>query len=113
MLGPGIQNNANLSNNGMPGNMQAGNNMNVPTNNNGGASGGGLGGGPNVMPGTMPGAMPGMQQHPSMQHVGGMADSYSMSQSQTINFTHQSLRRAGGTGKYFCSILFTVCWMVL
>lgn len=101
LLGSGIPNNGNLPNNGMAGNMSSSNNMNVPTSNNGNASGGGIGG-PNGMPNSMPGSMPGMQQqHPSMQHVGGgMTDSYSLSQTQTINFTHQSLRRAGGTGKY-------------
>nr|CAH7766266.1 unnamed protein product [Callosobruchus chinensis] len=51
-------------------------------------------GGPNGMMGGIGG------MHPGMQHLGGMAhnDSYSLSQTQTINFTQQSLRRAGGPG---------------
>lgn len=94
LLGSGLPSNGNLPNNGMSGSIPGGNNIGVPTSNNSNASSGGIGG-----PNGMPGSMPGMQQHPGMQHVGGMTDSYSMSQTQTINFTHQTLRRAGGTGK--------------
>lgn len=59
--------------------------------------------------GGMPGNMGGV--HPGMQHIGGMShqtDSYSLSQTQTINFTQQSLRRAGGPGEiFFIFVLFS------
>lgn len=61
-------------------------------------------GGPAGMQGTPPG-MGGMMGGPNMGHgnvMGGHVDSYSMSQTQTINFTQQTLRRATGpTGKSY------------
>ncbi|XP_048526511.1 neurogenic protein mastermind isoform X3 [Dendroctonus ponderosae] len=61
-------------------------------------SGTGMQGGPAGMQGTPPG-MGGMMGGPNMGHsnvMGGHVDSYSMSQTQTINFTQQTLRRATG-----------------
>ncbi|KAJ8941457.1 hypothetical protein NQ318_016897 [Aromia moschata] len=93
---------------GIPGTGNiSGGNMGVPNNNMGqsgnlGGPTGNMGGPGSNMggPGNMPGSMGGMQ-HPGM-HVGGMGgnhtDSYSLSQTQTINFTQQSLRRAAGPG---------------
>ncbi|XP_076252406.1 neurogenic protein mastermind isoform X4 [Rhynchophorus ferrugineus] len=48
--------------------------------------------------GSMQGGMSGLMGGPNMSHgsVMGHGDSYAMSQSQTINFTQQSLRRATG-----------------
>lgn len=50
-------------------------------------------------PGGMQSGLGGMIGNPNMSHgnaMGGHGDSYSMSQTQTINFTQQSLRRATG-----------------
>lgn len=98
LLGNSIPNTANLSNSAMSGSMPTNNTMNIPSNgNNGNAGNPGLGI-PNNMTGGISNSLPGMQQHPGMQQM-GMGDSYSMSQTQTINFTQQSLRRAVGSGK--------------
>uniref|UniRef100_A0AAR5P2R0 Neurogenic mastermind-like N-terminal domain-containing protein n=1 Tax=Dendroctonus ponderosae TaxID=77166 RepID=A0AAR5P2R0_DENPD len=61
-------------------------------------SGTGMQGGPAGMQGTPPG-MGGMMGWPNMglsNVMGGHVDFYSMSQTQTINFTQQTLRRATG-----------------
>lgn len=103
-MGPGMQvpggmGGGNMTGNDMgnnmsgPGNMgMPGPNMGQPNNMNSNLGGHG---GP-------PGSMGGMQ-HPGMHNVGGGMggnhnDTYSMSQTQTINFTHQTLRRAANQG---------------
>lgn len=60
------------------------------------------------MPGG-PGGMGGMMGGPNMSHgnvMGGHVDSYSMSQTQTINFTQQTLRRGAGPGGMFLFFVF-------
>lgn len=100
-----------------PGSLGGANNMGMPNNSMGqnnlgpnsamGGPGSNIGG-----PGSMPNNLGGMQ-HPGM-HVGGLTanhgDSYSMSQTQTINFTQQSLRRAGGTGGKFENSICSKQW---
>lgn len=94
---PGSGNLGGTTNMGIPNNNMGQNNLGGPNSAMGGP-GANIGG-----PGSMPNNMGGMQ-HPGM-HVGGLTanhgDSYSMSQTQTINFTQQSLRRAGGPGGKF------------
>ncbi|KAG5887789.1 hypothetical protein JTB14_024004 [Gonioctena quinquepunctata] len=106
-VGPSMQGMGGLSSSGnMPGpdnisgNMSGLGNLGMPSNNMGHNSGMGglnsnLGGS-----GSLPSSMGGM--HPGMHHVGGMgsghSDTYSLSQTQTINFTQQSLQRTNGPG---------------
>ncbi|XP_023015214.1 uncharacterized protein isoform X3 [Leptinotarsa decemlineata] len=112
-VGGGIQGMGGMPASGnMPGSESMSGNMGMPNMGHGsGMSGlnsnlGGPGGLPSNMSGSMGGAggMPGSMggMHPGMHHVGGMggghSDTYSLSQTQTINFTQQSLRRAGGPG---------------
>ncbi|XP_050515733.1 neurogenic protein mastermind-like [Diabrotica virgifera virgifera] len=105
MQGPGgMSSSGNMAgNDNMSNNMTGPGNMGMPSSNMGPGNGGnGLGGMNSNMGGSggLPGPMGGMQHHP-MHNVGGMGghnDTYSMSQTQTINFTQQTLRRAGAQG---------------
>ncbi|XP_057656985.1 neurogenic protein mastermind-like isoform X1 [Diorhabda carinulata] len=101
MQGPnGMTQQGNMTGNDMSNNMTGPGNMGMPNSNIGPGTGMSGMGSNMSSSGGMPGQMGGMQ-HPSMHSVGGMGshtDSYSMSQTQTINFTQQSLRRAGNQG---------------